>query len=153
LVKNQDTAVGNLASSGAIKGSSASDLMVGAASGKKLLLASNDSATESVTLDTAGKVGIGTTSPTTPLTVVGQLANSGGGSVGAPAFTEATNLTTGMFFPAASQLAFGTDVEAQHVSQQRVQLPRRRATGAAVADRRVEKTVGAETQLAAIAIG
>jgi hypothetical protein len=75
-VQKAGTDVGVAAVSGAIKGSSEAHLMVQATSGRKLLLAANGSATEQVTVDTGGSVGIGTSTPAQKLDVAGNVALS-----------------------------------------------------------------------------
>ncbi|MEK9150426.1 MAG: tail fiber domain-containing protein, partial [Candidatus Desantisbacteria bacterium] len=61
-----------------------------------------------LTMDTAGKVGIGTTSPNSPLHVVGNLSVSGNGATngGMPGMAQ---ITTGGASPFLNRLTYGTD--------------------------------------------
>ncbi|CAB4137189.1 hypothetical protein UFOVP317_17 [uncultured Caudovirales phage] len=60
---------------------------------------------ERMRIDSAGNVGIGTTSPDARLTVSGAISASLG-AVGTPAYTFAGDLNTGMWSPAADTIAF-----------------------------------------------
>jgi hypothetical protein len=68
-----------------------------------LLFDTNSS--ERMRITAAGNVGIGTNSPTTPLSVNGAISASLG-AVGAPSYTFIGDLNTGIFSPAADTLAF-----------------------------------------------
>jgi len=58
-----------------------------------------------MTITNTGNVGIGTTTPTTPLSVNGAISASLG-AVGTPSYTFIGDLNTGIFSPAADTLAF-----------------------------------------------
>jgi len=65
------------------------------------------SSAERMRIDSAGNVGIGTTSPDALLSVNG-VASFGDGSAAAPSITNFGDLNTGMFFPAADTVSVAT---------------------------------------------
>ena len=74
----------------------------------KLHLYSEVNSSNVMVLETGGNVGIGTTSPSTPLQVAGQISTNSG-SAAAPSFTFAGDLNLGIYRPTTDVIGIATN--------------------------------------------